>query len=176
MSFLVLKPNYPHESASNSLFTVKKGEILECPPGYEPSNSFQVCETHVAADQYLKLISKTKTENLPSKLRTEAEESSKLPPQATYPLFRKVSSTGGGEPAYQLFARDIHRFLSRKEGEIIADIHAVNLHRNTAERLLEYERKNFTREKIVGVLEGIVKEEEKKAEIKSEKVKEDLHA
>lgn len=163
MSFLVLKPNYPHESASNSLFTVKKGEILECPEGYEPSNSFQVCETPAAADQYLKLISKA--ENLPSKLRTEAEESSKLPPQATYPLFRKVSSTGGGEPEYQLFARDIHRFLSRKEGEIIADIHAVNLHRNTAERLLEYERKNFSREKIMDVLEGIVKEdlgEEKK--------------
>ena len=158
MSFLVLKPNYPHESASNSLFTVKKGEILKCPPGYEPSNSFQVCETHAAADQYLKLISKA--ENLPSKLRTEAEED-KLPPQATYPLFRKVASTGDAEPSYQLFARDIHRFLSRKEDELIADIHAVNLHCNTAERLLEYERKNFSRKKIVDVLENVLKEENK---------------
>ena len=155
--------------------------MLECPAGYEPSNSFQVCETRAAAEQYLKLIGKikSKAENISSQ---EAEDRDELPPQATYPLFRKVSSTGGGEPEYQLFARDIHRFLSRKEGEIIADIHAVNLHRNTAERVLEYERKNFSRKKIVDVLEKIVKEEAKLGEEKkaegSEKTqtKEDLHA
>ena len=166
MSFLVLKPEYPHASASNSLFTVKKGEILECPPSYNPSNSFQVCETRAAAEQYLKLISKT--ENI-SLVRTIAEESQKDKLSTPiYPLFRKVASTGGGNPEYQLFARDIHRFLSRKEGEIIADIHATNLHRNTAERLLEYERKNFSRKAVINVLEGIVEKEEKLGEEKKD--------
>ena len=166
MSFLVLKPDYPHASASNSLFNVKKGEILECPTGYNPSNSFQVCETRAAAEQYLKLISKLKPKveaEITSELRAEAEEvpRDELLPQATYPLFRKVSSTGGGEPEYQLFARDIHRFLARKEGEIIADIQAIKLHRNTAERVLEYERKNFSRTAITDALENVLKEENK---------------
>ena len=159
MSFLVLKPEYPHESASNSLFSVKKGEILECPPGYEPSDSFQVCETHEAAEQYLKLIGKA----IASQQATKAEETpmDKLSPQPTYPLFRKVASIGDDEATYQLFSRDIHRFLSRDEAEIIADIHAVNLHLNTAERVLEYERKHFTRKAIIDVLEKIVKREGK---------------
>ena len=160
ITFLVLKPDYPHESASNSLFTVKKGEILECPVGYAPSNSFQVCETRAAAEQYLKLISKMKTI---SKLPTEAEEPSGKLSTPTYPLFRKVASADG-EAEYQLFARDIHRFLARKEGEIIADIHAVNLHRNTAVRVLEYERKNFSRKSIMDILEEIVKAEGKEKE------------
>lgn len=159
MSFLVLKPEYPHESASNSLFSVKKGEILECPAGYDPSDSFQVCETHAAAEQYLKLIGKA----IASQQATKAEESSKdnVSPQPTYPLFRKVASMGDDEPSYQLFSRDIHRFLSRDEAEIIADMHAANLHPNTAKRLLEYEQKNFTRKAVVDVLEKIVKREGK---------------
>lgn len=157
MTFLVLKPDYPHESASNSLFSVKKGEILECPPGYEPSDSFQVCETHEAAEQYLKLISKA-TSHLVSQNTTKAEEhpTDKLSAHATYPLFRKVASIGDDEPSFQLFSRDIHRFLSREEAEIKADIEAVNLHTNTAKRLLEYEQKNFTRKGIVKILEKIV--------------------
>jgi len=155
MTFLVLKPNYPHESASNSLFSVKKGEILECPFSYNPSDSFQVCETREAAKQYLTLIGKASSQE-----PTKAEEPSKdkVSPQPTYPLFRKVASIGDDEPSYQLFSRDIHRFLSREEAEIIADIHDVNLHRNTAERLLEYERKHFTRKGVIAVLEEIAKE------------------
>jgi hypothetical protein len=151
--FLVLRPEYPHESASNSLFTVKKGEILECPSGYNPSDSFQVCETHAAAEQYLKLIGKASSQE-----PTKAEEPSK-DEQPTYPLFRKVASIGDDESSYQLFSRDIHRFLSRDEAEIINDFKSVNMHKNTAERLLEYERKNFTRKGIMDALEKIVKSE-----------------
>lgn len=156
-SFLVLKPEYPHESASNSLFSVKKGEILECPTGYEPSDSFQVCETHVAAEQYLKLIGKA----IASQQATKAEESSqdKVSAHATYPLFRKVASIGDDEPSFQLFSRDIHRFLSQPEEDIIADVHAINLHPNTAERLLEYERKNSARIAIIDIFEKILKKE-----------------
>ncbi len=154
MTFLVLKPEYPHESASNSLFSVKKGEILECPSGYNPSDSFQVCETRAAAKQYLKLTSKASSQE-----PTKAEEPSKdkVSPQQPYPLFRKVASIGDDDPTYQLFSRDIHRFLSRDEAEIINDFKSVNMHKNTAERLLEYERKHFTRKGIVDVLEEIVK-------------------
>jgi hypothetical protein len=165
MSFLVLKPEYPHESASNSLFSVKKGEILECPSGYEPSNSFQVCETHEAAEQYLKLIGKA----IASQQATKAEEpTGKLPAHATYPLFRKVASIGDDEATYQLFSRDIHRFLSRDEAEIIADIHATNLHANTAKRLLEYEQKHFTRKSIIELLNQIAESEKhEKKEMKN---------
>ena len=157
MTFLVLKPEYPHESASNSLFSVKKGEILECPSGYKPSDSFQVCETREAAEQYIKLIGKA----IVSQKVTKAEETTDTgAPHPTYPLFRKVASIGDDEPSFQLFNRDIHRFLSQTEAEIIADIHAVNLHRNTAERLLEYERKHFSRKMIIDVLEKIAKRED----------------
>lgn len=156
--FLVLRPEYPHESASNSLFSVKKGEILECPPGYSPSDSFQVCDTRDAAKQYLKLIGKASSQE-----PTKAEEPSK-DKQPTYPLFRKVASMGDDEPSYQLFSRDIHRFLSQTEAEIISNIHAVDLHHNTAERLLEYERKNFTRKGIMDALEKIIKSEGKDEE------------
>lgn len=161
MSFLVLKPGYPHQSASNSLFSVKKGEILECPPGYIPSNSFQVCETRAAAEQYLILIGKAS-----SREPTKAEEPSKdkVSSQPTYPLFRKVASIGDDEPSYQLFSRDMHRFLSRDEAEILNDFKSVNMHKNTAERLLEYERKHFTRKGIIDALEKIVKSEGKDEE------------
>lgn len=159
--FLVLRPEYPHESASNSLFSVKKGEILECPSGYNPSNSFQVCESHEAAEQYLKLIGKA----IASQQATKAEEpTGKLSAQPTYPLFRKVASVGDDEPEYQLFSRDIHRFLSRDEAEVIVDIHAANLHSNTAKRLLEYERKNSARKGIMDALEMILKKEGKDEE------------
>ena len=159
--FLVLRPGYPHESASNSLFSVKKGEILECPSSYIPSDSFQVCETHAAAEQYLKLISKASSQE-----PTKAEEPSKdkVSSQPTYPLFRKVASIGDDEPSYQLFSRDIHRFLSRDEAEILNDVKSVNMHKNTAERLLEYERKHFTRKGIIDALEKIVKSEGKDEE------------
>lgn len=180
MTFLVLKPEYPHGSASNSLFTVKKGEILECPEGYEPSSSFQVCESRATAEQYLTLISsQSKAESLlPHQAEEERGESF---PQPTYPLFRKVASIGDDEPSYQLFARDIHRFLSQTEMEIIAAIRSVNLHHNTAERVLAYERKNFSRKSIIDVLEAIVKSkedlgEEKKGEVNSGESKEVLHA
>jgi hypothetical protein len=163
-SFLVLKPEYPHESASNSLFSVKKGEILECPQGYEPSNSFQVCDSRATAEQYLSLISsQSKAESgLPHKAE---EQTGKLLPTPTYPLFRKVASIGDDEPSYQLFSRDIHRFLSQTEAEIIADIH---------------ERKHFTRKGIIDVLEAIVKGEEKegeemKGDVQSGESKEELH-
>ena len=156
MVFLVLKPEYPHESASNSLFSVKKGEILECPIGYEPSDSFQICDTKEAAEEYIKLISLTKRGKGTVAKREQKAEEDKSQPTVVYPLFRKVSGLDGEETEYQLFSRDIHRFLSRSEEEIIADIDNVKMHYNTAARLLEYEKAHFTRKKIMELLNQIV--------------------
>jgi hypothetical protein len=134
--FLVLQPQYPHDSASNSLFNVKKGEILECPAGYKPSDSFQVCDTREAAEEYIKLA-------------------------------------GGEEATYQLFSRDIHRFLSREEKEILLDIRSINMHHNTAAKILDYERLHFTRKAVMDILEAIIKKSEVSKEKKN---KEMLHA
>jgi hypothetical protein len=146
--FLILRPDYPHDSASNALFSVKKGEILECPAGYKPGSSFQVCDTKEAAEEYIKLAY---TESSPMAERKHEDKVEVGTPP--YPLFRKVSGLGGEEATYQLFSRDIHRFLSRGEEAVIEDIKNVNMHHNTAERLLEYERKHFTRVKVIDVLE-----------------------
>ena len=153
MTFLVLKPGYPHGSASNSLFSVKKGEILECPVGYEPSSSFQVCDTEEAAKEYIKLISLSGEKKGTVAKRDKKAEEGKSQPTMVYPLFRKVSGLGDEETSYQLFSRDIHRFLSRSEEEIIADIENVKMHYNTAARLLEYEKAHFTRKAIITLLE-----------------------
>jgi dihydroxyacetone kinase DhaKLM complex PTS-EIIA-like component DhaM len=90
-----------------------------------------------------------------------------------YPLFRKVSGLGGEEATYQLFSRDIHRFLSREEKEILLDIGSINMHYNTAAKILEYETAHFTRKAIIDVLEAITKKSEVSKEKKN---KELLHA
>lgn len=169
MTFLVLKPDYPHGSASNSLFSVEKGEILECPVGYSPSNSFQVCDTRDAAEEYIKLAY---TESSPMTDRKQEDEVERGTPP--YPLFRKVSGLGGEEATYQLFSRDIHRFLSREEKEILSDIRSINMHYNTAAKILEYENLHFTRKAIMDMLEAIVKKSDGEKEEK--KNKEMLHA
>jgi len=151
MKFLVLKPDYPHAAASNSLFSVKKGEIFECPVNYKPSTSFLVFESQEAA---LKYIHKDNAEFSPP-VQEEQKGKSLVP---SYPLFRRVAMPDG-EPVYQLFARDIHRFLSRHEEEVVQDIRMINVHPNTAQRLLDYERKHFSREAVMNVLDAIVKGE-----------------
>lgn len=162
--FLVLKPDYPHESATNSLFSVKKGEIIECPPGFSPSSSFQVCATRAAAEEYARLAYlKPKSESpppQPTQPPAEGAGRSVSSPPPAYPLFRKVASPAGEPVSYQLFSRDIHRFLSRSESEIIADIQAINLHPNTAERLLAYEQKHFRRDSIITLLKPLVPQSE----------------
>jgi hypothetical protein len=164
MTFLVLKPDYPHGAASNLLFSVEKGEVLECPAGYKPSNSFQVCDTREAAEEYIKLAY---TESSPmSERKQEDKVEGGTPP---YPLFRKVSGLGGEETTYQLFSRDIHRFLSREEKEIIADFQDVNLHYNTAVRLLEYETKHFSRKNVISALEVITKRGEEEIPMDKDK-------
>jgi hypothetical protein len=164
MTFLVLKPEYPHGSASNSLFDVKKGEILECPKEYEPSDSFQICDTEESAREYIKLTSlKEGGKGTVAKRDKKAEEGGSQH-TVVYPLFRKVSGLGDEETEYQLFSRDIHRFLSREETEIITDMENVKMHYNTASRILEYERAHFTREKIMTILERTIKSEERKSD------------
>jgi len=170
MTFLVLKPEYPHESASNSLFSVKKGEILECPMGYKPSGSFQICDTEEAAKEYIKLISLSGEEkDTVAKRVKKAEEKDGSSPTVAYPLFRKVSGLGGEESSYQLFSRDIHRFLSRDEKAIIADIEKVKMHFNTATRLLEYEKAHFTRSAVMAILEQSCKKNQE-VKVPEEKV------
>lgn len=154
----MLKPDYPHESASNSLFNVKKGEVLECPPGYNPSSCFRVCESPATAQQYIKTAY---TENTMPSVSSEGEGRS--PPPPSYPLFRKITAPDGSV-THQLFARDIHRFLARREEEVIADMAASKLQSNTVQRLLDYERKHFSRQSVIKLLEPIAnpKSEEKK--------------
>jgi hypothetical protein len=135
---------------------VKKGEILECPAGYKPSDSFQVCDTREAAEGYIKLAY---TESSPMSERKQEDKVERGTPP--YPLFRKVSGLGGEEATYQLFSRDIHRFLSRKEKEILADFVDVNLHLNTAVRLLEYETKHFSRKLVIDFLNDLIGKENK---------------
>jgi hypothetical protein len=169
MTFLVLKPEYPHGSASNSLFDVKKGEILKCPKGYEPSDSFQICDTEEAAREYIKLISPEKGGKGAVAKRDKKAEEGGSHPTVIYPLFRKVSGLGNEETEYQLFSRDIHRFLSRAEAAVIEDIEKVKMHHNTAARLLEYERAHFTRNKVMELLDKIHQKESEGTKISGEK-------
>lgn len=163
MTYLVLKPDYPHESASNSLFSIKKGTFLECPVGYKPSSSFQVCETKEAAREYINLAYHAEQPDR----TTKAGEKDRHAAAAAYPLFRRVASPTGGEAEYQLFARDIHRFLSQHEEEVLSCMRAINLHKNTAQRLYNYERQHFRRQPVLNFLEAIIKgeEQEEKEEV-----------
>ena len=159
MSFLVLRSEYSHEAASNALFSVKKGEILECPAGYKPSKAFLVFVSREAAADHIK----TGALSPPS-----TEEQKGKSPVPSYPLFRRVA-TPDGKPVFQLFSRDIHRFLSSHEADIIADMRTINVHKNTAQRLLDYEQKHFSRQAVMNALEAIVKGEDKGEEGVEEK-------
>ena len=180
--FLVLKPEYPHEGASNSLFTVKKGEVLECPPGYEPSDSFQVCESHEAAQQYIKLAYRTDkasagvSTSSPDEITTSVKERDKSPSPA-YPLFRRVSSPDGSEQQYRLFARDVQRFLAREEIDVLSDIQSIKINEKTAQQLLDCELKQSApRKEIVDFLKDIFRsateEGKEEEEVEKEEVKE----
>ena len=173
--FLVLKPDYPHESASNMLFTVYKGEILECPVGYKPSSSFKVCETQQAAQEYVELTYNTKKvgpEGSASISSTTLKSEAKSIP--AYPLFRRVFSPDGSEQQYRLFARDVHRFLAREETEVLMDLQSINVNIKTASNILECEQKHFSRIAITDFLNKILTKDasiEPKSEDKEEVVK-----
>lgn len=174
-SFLVLRAEYPHQALSNAVFSVKKGDVLKSPQNYKPSDDlFYIFESREAAIRHIK----KNADVLPPTLAGEKKGKESTNP--SYPLFRRVASPSG-EPVYQLFARDIHRFLSRHEEEIIADVHSINVHPNTSQRLYDYERKHFSRQAVMTVLEAIIKgkeeeevvmtKDEKKAEVKSTEAK-----
>ncbi len=165
MSYLVLRSKYPHEAASNALFSVKKGEILECPENYKPSKAFLVFESRQEAVDYLKGV---KSEVL-SPPTAEKKQDKKF--VLSYPLFRRVA-TPDGPPIFQLFSRDIHKFLSGHEEDIIRDIHTINVHKNTAQRLLDYERNHFSRQAIMTALEAIIKGEDRGEEGVEQKAEE----
>lgn len=179
--FLVLKPEYSHEGASNSLFTVKKGEILECPAGYKPSSAFEACETQEAAQAYIKLaystdklsagVSTSSPDEITSNSVKERDNST-----PAYPLFRRVSSPDGSEQQYRLFARDVHRFLAREEIDVLSDIYSIKINEKTAQQLLDCELKQSApRKEIVDFLKDILRsatEEGKEEEVEKEEVKE----
>lgn len=165
MSFLVLKPEYQHESANNSLFSVKKGEILECPTGYRPSSAFKVCETQEDAQEYIesayaekKASAGVSNTSSPDEITSPVKERDKNSP--AYPLFRRVSSPDGSEQQYRLFARDVHRFLAREEIDVLNDIHSIKLNKKTAQQLLDCERTQSARKEIVDLLNDILKREQ----------------
>lgn len=180
MFYLVLKPEYSHESANNSLFSVKKGEILECPTGYKPSSAFHVCETQEDAQEYIKSAYAEKKASAgvsntssPDDITSSVKERDKFSSPA-YPLFRRVSSPDGGEQQYRLFARDVQRFLARDEVDVLSDIHSIKINAKTAQQLLDCERKQSARKEIVDFLKDILegKQEGKEGEAEKEEVKE----
>lgn len=179
MSYLVLKPSYQHESANNALFSVKKGEILECPAGYKPSSAFHVCETQEDAQAYIKLaystdkVSAGVSISSPDEITSQAKENLGDKPAPSYPLFRRVASPDGSEQQYRLFARDVHRFLARDEIDVISDIQSIKINAKTAQQLLDCELKQSApRKEIVeflkDILRGSVEEgkEEREEEVK----------
>lgn len=181
MSYIVLKPDYPHGRASNTLFRVKKGEFIECPTGYKPSSAFEVCETQEAAQTYIKLAYSTEKKvsagvstSSPDEITPSVKERSKSSP--AYPLFRRVSSPDGSEQQYRLFARDIHRFLAREEIDVLTDIQSIKLNNKTAQQLLDCELKQSAPRKVImdflkDILKIHVHEEGKEKEVEKEEVK-----
>ena len=172
MPFLIVKPDYPHAAITNARLNVRKGEIIECPPDYEPSSSFLVFGSRAEAEKYLRSL-QAASQNLPEatqpatpppaaegRSRAPRERGSPSSPPPLYPLFRRVSSIQG-ETVYQLFSRDIHRFLSQPEPDIMPDLQRLNIHKNTAQRLLDYEERHFHRPSIIQALKAIIEREEK---------------
>jgi len=172
MPFLIVKPDYPHAAITNARLNVRKGEIIECPSDYEPSSSFLVFDSRAEAEKYLRSLHAA-SQNLPEatqpatpppaaegRSRPSRERGSPSSPPPLYPLFRRVSNVQG-ETVYQLFSRDIHRFLSQPEPDIMPDLQRLNIHRNTAQRLLDYEERHFHRPSIIQALKAIIEREEK---------------
>lgn len=160
--FMVLRPEYPHAAVVNSRFSIRKGEVLECPEDYVPSSSFLVFESRAAAERFLR--SQASISKLPAARpasTSAAEESSSLSrkrglsPPPLHPLFRRVSSIQG-ETVWQLFSRDIHTFLSQPESDILPDLLRLNIHKNTAARLLEHEERHFRRPAVLEALNAII--------------------
>jgi len=163
--FLVLRPEYPHAAVVNTRFSIRKGEVLECPEDYVPSSSFLVFESRAAAEKFLRANASIFSSCLPAAAKpastSAAEERSSLPrkrglsPPPLHPLFRRVSSISG-EVVWQLFKRDIHVFLSQHESDILPDLLRLNIHKNTAIRLLEYEEQHFRRPAVIEALKAII--------------------
>ena len=163
--FLVLRPEYPHAAVVNTRFSIRKGEVLECPEDYVPSSSFLVFESRAAAEKFVRAHASIFSSCLPAAAKpastSAAEERSSLPrkrghsPPPLHPLFRRVSSISG-EVVWQLFKRDIHVFLSQHESDILPDLLRLNIHKNTAIRLLEYEEQHFRRPAVIEALNAII--------------------
>lgn len=166
MSFLILKPDYPHKGgATNALFSVKKGEILECPEDYDPDQkTFLIFETQEEAQEFL---------NKPKVAAPSGAEP--RPGYRPYPMFRRVMSVSG-PPIMQLFERDLHGFLNREWQDVVMDINVMNIERECLERMLKSENKRLRRNDVIAVLKEKIKKapkakslEEKYAEITGEK-------
>lgn len=168
MSFLILKPDYPHKGgATNALFSVKPGEILECPESYDPDpGTFLIFETREEAQESL---------NKPKAAAPSGAEP--RPGYRPYPMFRRVMSVAG--PAVmQLFDRDLYGFLNREWQDVVMDINVMNIERECLERLLKTENKHSRRKNVIVIIEDKIKKapkakslEEKYAEITGEKPK-----
>jgi len=144
VSFLVLKPDYPHAGVSNALFSIEKGQVLECPEGYEPPSSvFSVFETEGEARQFIEELKRASTRE------AEPRPSSAYRP---FPLFRRVQSVEGAH-VLQLFDRDVYRFLSREWQDVVIDIHVMKMDRGSLERLLDCEKTHFHRQDVINAIE-----------------------
>jgi len=151
--YLVLKPDYPHASASNAKFSIKKGEVAVCPPDYSPSDSFCVFDTEDAA---LKYVQSTYYQSFPQMRSPAAAPAPASPNKPRYPLFRRVSAVPSKEVTYQLFARDIYKFLAQPEDDVLADLQNLKIHPNSLKRILKCEQQHFQRPPVIDTLEKLI--------------------
>ena len=147
MSFLILKPDYPHKGgATNALFSVKHGEILECPESYDPDpGTFLIFDTREEAQAHLV----TPKAAAPSGAVSPAGHK-------PYPMFRRVMSVSG-PPIDQLFDRDLYGFLNREWQDVVMDINIMNIERECLERMLKAENKHSRRKNVIVVIEDKIK-------------------
>ena len=153
MKYLVLKPDYPHASASNAKFSIKKGEVAVCPPDYSPSDSFCVFDTEDAA---LKYVQSAYYQSFPQMRSPGAAAAAASPNKPRYPLFRRVSAVPSKEVTYQLFARDIYKFLAQPEDDVLADLQNLKIHPNSLKRILKCEQQHFRRPHVIDTLEKLI--------------------
>jgi len=170
VSFLVVKPDYPHAGVSNALFSIEKGQVLECPEGYEPPSSvFSVFETEEEARQFIEELKKA-----------SAREAEPRPSPAyrPFPLFRRVQSVEGAH-ILQLFDRDVYQFLSREWQDVVIDINVMKMDRGSLERLLECEKIHFNRQDVINAIEDRIERAPKAKKVtrrKKEKAKTEAKA
>lgn len=149
--YMIIKPSHPIERISNSLFAIKKGEVMKVPGGYEPSATFQVFNDYNEAMSTM--------HNAPIEMPARSKEgitttktiSSKLR-QVKYPATEDEPERIG----YMLRDKDIPEFLSHASNDLVSDLKLLD-DIDTLQKLLEVEKKCDKRKTVLEELERRLK-------------------